>query len=156
MGDLNKAITLAAKMHAGQLDKSGHPFIGHPLRVMARLAPDEMAMIAGVLHDVVEDTPVTLADLRFEYPYPAYLAIDAMTRRNKNLADGEIAETYFDYIDRVKAAGPIAIAVKLADLRDNMDPDRQWKDLEALKKGRYLKAWRILTGHDYDPVVDGR
>ena len=68
MSTLERAIALAAVAHAGQIDKAGNPYILHPLRVMLNVRVDaarmDAARIAAVLHDVVEDTPVTPAQLR--------------------------------------------------------------------------------------------
>src|SRR5205807_5925884 len=65
MATLEKAIALAAQAHAGQRDKQGLPYILHPLRVMMRVEGD-LARIVAVLHDTLEDTDVTAADLRRE------------------------------------------------------------------------------------------
>jgi GTP diphosphokinase / guanosine-3',5'-bis(diphosphate) 3'-diphosphatase len=62
MSTLETAIALAAAAHAGQTDKAGQPYILHPLRVMLCMQTNAERMVA-VLHDVVEDTPLTLADL---------------------------------------------------------------------------------------------
>src|SRR5947209_1708538 len=63
MATIEKALQIAAQAHAGQKDKEGLPYILHPLRVLAGVQAEE-AQIVAVLHDVVEDTPVTLDDLR--------------------------------------------------------------------------------------------
>lgn len=62
---LNKAIIIAARAHEGQVDKAGAPYILHPLRVMLSLE-DETERICGVLHDVIEDSFLTIEDLRRE------------------------------------------------------------------------------------------
>lgn len=146
---LTLAIALAQIAHRGQKDKSGHPFVGHPLRVMARVAPDEKAMTVAVLHDVVEDTPVTKQILATMFTAEIVEAVDAISQRK------EAGETYRDYLDRV-VANELAAKVKLADLRDNMDPDRQWTDGPGMTKSRYLPAWKRLTGREYEPERDGR
>ena len=139
MATLDKAVSLAAQAHLGQTDKAGAPYILHPLRVMFRCR-SAAAMMAAVLHDVVEDTPVTLADLRSQgFPEEVVRAVGCLTR----LAD----ETYEAFIERVKT-DPVALEVKVADLEDNMDlrrlADPQPRDLERLAK--YRRAWRELTG----------
>ena len=139
MSTLERAIEIAARAHAGQLDKAGAPYILHPLRVMFRCR-SEAAMMAAVLHDVVEDTPITLADLRAKgFPEAVVAAVGSLTR----LPD----ETYEAFITRVQD-DPIAKEVKIADLEDNMDlrrlADPQPRDLERLSK--YRRAWRVLTG----------
>lgn len=136
---LEDAILLAAQAHRGQTDKSGQPYILHPLRMLARLRTED-EMIVAMLHDVVEDTPHTLDDLRRAgYAEHILEAIDGLTRRE--------GETYEDFIQRAKA-NPLALTVKLADLEDNMDirriADPQEGDFERLR--RYRHAWRELTG----------
>lgn len=139
---LRTAIQAAQFLHRGQLDKAGQPFIGHPLRVMARLET-ESQMIVGVLHDVVEDCPgVTLDVIRrwFEWLSGRELAgIDAMTRRT--------GERYFDYIERC-ASNELGRAVKLADISDNADPSRGWAGVPL---SRYRKAWTMLTPKPLPP-----
>ena len=61
--------------HAGQVDKAGRPYIAHP----ARMAGDEHAVAAAWLHDVVEDTEVTLTDLEDSFPALVTIAVDALT-----------------------------------------------------------------------------
>lgn len=138
---LEDAIALAARAHRGQTDKAGQPYILHPLRVMLGV-DGELERLAAVLHDVVEDCGVTLAELRrLGYPEPVLAALDRLTRRS--------GESYEDFIARA-AGDPIAMAVKLADLRDNMDlrrlPDPGPRDRERLE--RYRKAFKRLSGKD--------
>jgi (p)ppGpp synthase/HD superfamily hydrolase len=81
MATLERAIALAAAAHAGQRDKGGEPYILHPLRVMLRLRDDD-ARIVAVLHDVLEDTPLTRAALEAEgFSAPILDALDALTKR---------------------------------------------------------------------------
>ena len=139
MATLEDAILLAVQAHRGQADKTGAPYILHPLRLMLRLrSPAEM--MAAVLHDVVEDTPWTLAALQEAgYPPEVVEAVDRLTRREE--------ESYEAFIARVKQ-NPLAARVKLADLEDNMDIRRlqelQDRDVERLQ--RYRRAWAELTG----------
>ena len=109
------AIVFAAERHRGQRDKAGEPYILHPLRVALRVHTDR-ERLAAVLHDVVGDTGVTLDELRARgLDESVVAAIETLTKR-----DGE---DYRAFIERV-AQNPIARAVKLADLADNLDPDR--------------------------------
>lgn len=79
--DLDAAVSLATTAHAGQTDKAGAAYIGLPLRVMARVAGDDARMVA-VLHDVIEDTPVTAADLlALGYPAAVVDAVEALSKR---------------------------------------------------------------------------
>jgi (p)ppGpp synthase/HD superfamily hydrolase len=135
---LEDAIALAAHSHRGQVDKGGQPYILHVLRVMLR-QEDETTRIVGVLHDVLEDTPVTLADLQSAgYAENVCAAVDCLTRRT--------GETYEEMIERV-AANPLARQVKLADLADNLDPKRQVPADSAAEKrhARYAAARDRLT-----------
>jgi len=112
---IERAIEIAARAHAGQLDKAGAPYILHPLRLMLSLHTPEQRM-AGVLHDVVEDTPVTLADLAAE-GFPAQV-IEAVRTLTKLPGESRLAAA------RRAVRNPIARAVKLADVADNMDLKR--------------------------------
>jgi (p)ppGpp synthase/HD superfamily hydrolase len=131
MSTLERAIEIAATAHAGQQDKAGAPYILHPLRVM--LAQKEPAQrIAAILHDVVEDTPWTLEQLRAEgFSDDVLSAVDALTKRE--------GEDYFAFVDRA-GRNPVARAVKIADIRDNMDVSRivgvTDRDRERLEKYR--------------------
>ena len=118
MPTLEDAIALAAHAHRGQIYPSpaGEPFILHPLRVMLRLE-SEVERIVAVLHDIVEDTPFTLAGLhKSGYQEDVLTAIEHLTHRKD--------EAYDDYIERV-AQNAIARRVKLADLSDNLANNRQ-------------------------------
>jgi len=115
MSPLEHAIALAARAHAGQVDKAGQPYILHPLRVMLRLEGADERVVA-VLHDVVEDTLWTFEALEAEGFSSAVLAgLEAVTRRG--------GETYDDFVRRA-AAHPVGRRVKRADLEDNLDATR--------------------------------
>lgn len=113
------AAALAGRAHAGQTDKAGRPYIEHPSRVAARVAeryPDNI-VARGIawLHDVVEDTDVTLEEIRAQFGPEVADGVDAITHR-----PGEPREDYY----RRVAANPTALLVKGADLDDNGDPER--------------------------------
>lgn len=115
MSTLERAIQIAAQAHAGQFDKAGQPYILHPLRVMLRV-DSELERMAAVLHDVVEDTAVTLVELETEGFPPAVLhAVQALTKRP--------GETRLEAAARA-AQDPVALVVKLADNAENMDLSR--------------------------------
>ena len=135
MSTLERAIEIAARAHAGQVDKAGSPYILHPLRVMLSVGrPEER--ITAVLHDVVEDAEVTLEDLRREgFSAEVLGALEALTKH-----PGE---------ERLSAAAravknPIARNVKMADVRDNMDLSRianpTPKDHERIEEYRKVLA----------------
>lgn len=137
---MERAIEIATEAHRGQLDKAGCDYIEHPLRVMAAgKSLDEK--IVGVLHDVVEDTNWTFEDLAAEgFSAEVIEALRCVTKLSES-------EPYDKFIARVKR-NPLAVAVKLNDLSDNMDirrlPYLSDKDVKRLK--RYLKAYKQLTG----------
>jgi (p)ppGpp synthase/HD superfamily hydrolase len=122
---LEDAIAFACQAHHGQVDKAGKPYILHSLRVMLRQETEAAQMVA-VLHDVLEDTSVTLDGLRAAGFTPEICeAVDALTRRP--------GEPYDVMISRV-AANPLARAVKIADLEDNMDPRRRLEGERELQR----------------------
>ena len=133
--DLHDAIQIAAEARRGQDSKNLEPYVLHPIRVMLALSdPDDM--IVGVLHDVVEDTDVSLADLRARGFSEAVLAgVEAMTKRP--------GESYDAFIERCKA-NPIARRVKLADIADNMNleriPELSDSDWERYQRYRTARA----------------
>ena len=136
---LERAIAIAAEAHAGQKDRAGAPYILHPIRLMIQM-DSENAMMAAVLHDVVENSAWTLDDLRKEgFSNEVLNAVDSLTHRDKE------GEDYWDYIQRAKS-DPIAIKVKLADLEDNLNPDRLNEITEKDEKrfDRYRKAQEML------------
>ena len=136
---LNRAIEIAISAHEGQLDThNGRPYIEHPFRVMSA-GQTLQEKIVGVLHDVVEDSPWTLDQLRDEgFTEEIIDAVDAMSRRDN--------ESYDEYLLRVQV-NAIATRVKLNDLTDNMDI-RRWDEIpyhELLRLQKYLKAYKQLT-----------
>jgi (p)ppGpp synthase/HD superfamily hydrolase len=139
LATLERAIAIAAEAHQGQTDKGGAPYILHPLRVMLSLNSIE-ERIAGVLHDVVEDSDWTFDAL--EQEGFSTTVIDALKSVTK--LDGEAYEAFVMRASR----NAIATQVKLADLTDNSDISRignpTEKDFKRLEK--YRRAMRTLTG----------
>ncbi|CAO5173264.1 putative GTP diphosphokinase [Frankia sp. AiPs1] len=151
---LEDAIALAARLHTGQIDKAGEEYIGHPRRVMETVSRTAgpagvdplAAQFAAILHDVVEDTEVTPADLTAAgYPSVVVDAVDALSRRPD--------ESMRDYLARV-AADPVAVVVKHADMQDNSDPVRLARlgaEKSQLLAERYAGRRTLL-----DDLVAGR
>ncbi len=146
MKTLDDAIRLAVEVHYGQKDRAGAPYILHPLRMMVRMRT-ERAMMVAVLHDVVEKTATTLADLRRAgYAAEVVDAVEALTRRE--------GEAYADLVERARASR-LAYAVKIADLEDHLD--LRWskelgdEDLDRLEK--YRQAWLHLTRNPPEEAV---
>jgi (p)ppGpp synthase/HD superfamily hydrolase len=141
---LHDAIDIAVRAHSGQLDKLGEPYIGHPVRVMERVAGDEAKMVA-VLHDVLEDTSVTPAELRDAgIPDHVVAAVDVLTKRP--------GERYEAFVRRVRESGDrLAIVVKRADIDDNIDPSRMKRlpsDTRSRLERKYATGLAILDGRD--------
>ena len=136
---LAKAIEIALEAHKGATDKAGMPYAGHIMRVMqAGRTIDEK--IVGVLHDLVEDTDWTFDQL-LEEGFPQHI-VDALRCVTKISED----ELYEEFIKRVKT-NPLAVAVKINDLTDNMDIRRlsDLTDKDAKRLRKYLKAYRALV-----------
>lgn len=136
---LDRAKAIATSAHEGQVDKAGKPYIEHPMRVM-NMGKTVEEKIAGVLHDVVEDSDWTFEMLEKEgIPKDVMDALRCVTKLSKD-------EDYDHFIERVKT-NPLAVKVKLNDLKDNMDITRLGevteKDLTRLNK--YIRAYRQLT-----------
>jgi (p)ppGpp synthase/HD superfamily hydrolase len=144
-GGLAHAMAISAWAHANQRDKAGAPYVLHPIRIMLAQS-SEPARIAALLHDVVEDSPGwTFERLRREgFSEEVVQALDALTRRS--------GEDYADFIRRA-GANPIARAVKVADIKDNMDlarlPELNASDLARVQ--RYHDSLRQLGRADVGP-----
>ena len=136
----NAAMRLAYKAHHGQLDYNGIPYIFHPIH-LAENMDDEFSCCVALLHDVVEDTDVTLEELKAIFPDEVTDAVALMTHRDDT--------DYFDYVRAIKA-NPIARKVKLADLAHNSDQTRcvgcdLSEERKAKWRAKYEKATKILT-----------
>lgn len=135
-----KALMLAHNAHQGQTDHSGLPYIFHPYH-LAEQMPNEAAVCAALLHDVLEDTHVTLEELEQEFSREITEAVMLLTHKK--------GTSYPDYVRALKD-NPIAKAVKLADLAHNSDetrlcnrPDFPVETLIRLR-AKYSQARKIL------------
>ena len=138
---LEDALLFVVCRHRGQVDKSGKPYIFHPIRVMENLGvhATEHEQMAALLHDVVEDCGVSLGDLRrLGYADEVVEAVELLTKNEEGERD------YQKAIERV-APNPIARRVKIADLTDNSRrerlPNPTDKDEERLAKYQNAKAF---------------
>jgi (p)ppGpp synthase/HD superfamily hydrolase len=134
-----KAMKFAYQAHQGQTDKSGLPYIYHPMHIAEQME-DESTTVCALLHDVVEDTHYTLEDLIQQgYPSEIIEALSLLTH-NKGIP-------YMDYVRKINS-NKIASTVKLADLQHNSDLSRlEVIDDDALKRiEKYRKAMQILLG----------
>ncbi len=112
MTQLERARALATRAHRYQSRKFGsrEPYITHPIAVSEAVHGRDAKAVA-MLHDVVEDTPVTLDDLRKDFPEHIVEAVDCLTKRDEEL--------YFDFVRRAKR-NRLARRVKMADIKHNM------------------------------------
>jgi (p)ppGpp synthase/HD superfamily hydrolase len=136
-----KAFAIAVKAHQGTDRINGEPYINHPLRVAKRLQDNgfnEEVIIVAILHDAVEDSPLTLGDLkRFGYNERIVSGVDSVTKRS--------GEQYPDAVQRA-SAHPIGRLVKLSDNLDNssesqikpLSPERQARAIAKYTPARLL------------------
>lgn len=132
-----KAIKFCIKAHEGQLDKSGIPYMLHPIHVAEQME-DELTTCVALLHDVVEDTDYTIEDVKKEgFPDSVVEAVRVLTKP-RNIP-------YMDYIKVVKT-NPIAVKVKLADIEHNSDLTRvvEVTEMDLRRNEKYKKAKEFL------------
>ncbi len=134
---LTDALLLATRAHEGQ-KYSGQDYIEHPIRVADRF--DSLILkVVALLHDVVEDSDVTIEEVHRNFGISIANAVGALTRGD---------ETYNDYIELKVSQNYLAVQVKIGDLLDHLDYIERFPDLGfAGLKPRYEKALRTL-GHD--------
>ena len=132
-----KAMEIAYKAHHEQVDKSGVPYIFHPIHLAEQMDTEDECIVA-LLHDVVEDTKMTFEQLEKDFSETVIQALKLVTR-DKN-------EDYMQYVEKIKI-NPIAKKVKLADLHHNSDKTRLEKmTLIDLKRNeKYEKAIKFLN-----------
>lgn len=135
----NKAMQIAYAAHHGQTDYNGIPYIFHPFH-LAEQMDDEISCCAALLHDVVEDTAVTIEQLAREFPEELIVVLKLLTHQKD--------VDYFDYVRAVKE-NPVAKKVKLADLDHNSDQSRcvgsgLSQEQLAYWQQKYTKARAIL------------
>ena len=126
------AMKIAYEAHKGQMDKCGVPYIFHPVHLAEQMT-DEKTTCVALLHDVVEDTPITFEEIS-EYGFDEDIigALRLLTR--------DLYVPYMDYVAKIKE-NPIARKVKLADLRHNSDLSRlDGVDERALQRNEKYKA----------------
>jgi (p)ppGpp synthase/HD superfamily hydrolase len=138
---IEKAIAMALKAHKGQVDKAGFPYILHPLRVASHFIGSEELYVAAVLHDVVEDSPITIADIEKAFNHYIARIVESLTRIDR--------EPYLTgFIPRCKLNQESSV-IKRADIEDNLDPRRilapTKENLARVKK--YYKALEILRAY---------
>ena len=137
-------MKIAYKQHEGQLDKAGLPYIFHPYHLAEQMGNDEYAICVALLHDVVEDTDMTLEELASQgFPAEIIYALKCLTHEEGVPYLGR-------YIERIKE-NPLARKVKLADLKHNSDlsrlsPTKNQDEQKRREKRiqKYAKAIELL------------
>ena len=135
-----KAMQIAYKAHSAQLDVSAVPYIFHPYHIAEQMN-DELTVCAALLHDVIEDTDITLEELEKNFPAEIIDVLKLLTHKK--------GEDYFEYIKRIKE-NPAAKAVKLADIAHNCDFSRVNANNSVSQdklehwRNKYLAALKIL------------
>lgn len=131
-----KAMIVAYNAHDGQLDKSGVPYIFHPISV-AEMMQTEVECTVALLHDVVEDTNISFEDLEKEFPYEIIRILKILTR-DKNV-------DYMEYIKGIKN-DDVATRVKIADITHNSLESRliTINDEDIARGEKYVRALEYL------------
>ena len=135
-----KAMKIAFDAHMGQFDKSGVPYILHPIHLAEQMETEEECIVA-LLHDILEDTDCSEQELRNAGCDDDIIeAIKSVTRRKDE-------QYYFDFIKRANK-NPIGRIVKIYDLENNMDVRRLSKfgDYEQKRLKKYWYSWKYLKG----------
>ena len=132
------AMKIAFDAHLNQVDKSGVPYVYHPIHLAEQMETEEECIVA-LLHDTVEDTDITFEELEKDFSYTVIQALKLLTH--------DPSVEYMDYVKEIKS-NPIARKVKLADLRHNSDLTRMSnpteKDVERIET-KYRKAIEMLS-----------
>ena len=136
-----KAALMAFKAHEGVYDKSGFPYVMHPLHVAESMTSEDACVVA-LLHDVVEDTDISFDDLEREGFTKTQLDAIKLLTHDENVP-------YLDYVKKIKE-NPIAREVKISDITHNSDNTRL-KDItekDIKRNEKYAKALEILLTND--------
>lgn len=134
-----KALRLCFDCHKEQIDKTGLPYVFHPFH-LAEQMDDEISTVCALLHDVVEDTELTVKDLGdMGFPDKVLEVLTLLTHEDQ--------VPYMDYVKRIKA-NPIATKVKIADLTHNSDLTRldSIDEYAVRRNQKYAQALEILKG----------
>lgn len=132
-----RALKLCFESHKEQVDKTGLPYVFHPFH-LAEQMDDEISTVCALLHDVVEDTDLTLADLaEMGFPTEVTEVLALLTH--------DPAVPYMDYVKEI-STNPVATKVKIADLTHNSDLTRldTVDDYARERNQKYMEALRLL------------
>lgn len=132
-----KAMKIAYKAHNGQMDKGGIPYIFHPYHLAEQMKTEE-TVITALLHDIIEDTPLTISWLREQGFSESVLEALTLLRHEADMP-------YMEYIQKLQN-NKIACQVKLEDLKHNSDISRmdQMDDRDRKRLKKYKEAITYL------------
>ncbi len=140
--DISDALAFAALKHRGQTDKQGAPYVYHVIAVAERVRPmGAVHEITALLHDVLEDTDTPREEIVRRFGETVASAVEALTKRP--------GEDYFaEYLPRV-LENPVAVAVKIADLTDNLEKSATLPTVADREKyaSKYRRALDIIATH---------
>lgn len=131
-----KAMKICFKLHKEQVDKSGLPYVLHPIHLAEQMT-DENSCIVALLHDTVEDTDYTIEEIRTEFGDEIADAITLLTH--------ESSVDYIDYVGKIKK-NPLAAKVKIADLIHNSTLSRlnEITEMDIKRVKKYEEAIKLL------------
>lgn len=133
-----KAMQVCFRAHRDQLDKGGMPYVFHPFHLAEQMT-DENTVVTALLHDVVEDSNITLDMLKT-------MGFDGEIAEALRLLTRDPRISYMEYIESI-CANPIAKAVKIADLKHNSDLTRlpEVTSADLLRVEKYTEALKRLA-----------
>ena len=131
-----RAMKIAYNAHMNQFDRAGVPYIYHPIH-LAEQVDTEIECVVCLLHDVIEDSDISIDDLEKEFPSEVIEAIKLLTRDKR--------ETYIEYIRKIKSSD-LAVKIKILDIKHNLCEDRldKIKIKDIVLKEKYKLALKIL------------
>lgn len=144
--DFWQTVCIMQHLHGQQVDKAGYPYWQHPFRVAGIYIGEnddatQEGAIAALLHDVVEDAPITINELRQAgWSETVVTVVELLTRDKKAFPD------YLDWIKAIIGSGNrLAMQIKLADISDNLDPRRELPEACKSLRKRYTRAAVLLS-----------
>ena len=138
-----KAMKVCFEAHKNQVDKTGLPYVFHPFH-LAEQMDDELSTVCALLHDVVEDTDITLNDLlKMGFPNDVIDVLSLLTH--------DMSVPYMDYVKNL-STNPTARKVKIADLLHNSDLTRLdvIDEYAERRNKKYMEALTLLKGKDHN------
>ena len=148
-----KALKFTIDSHKGQYIKLGEPYVCHPIRVALGILPAPgRAIAAALLHDTVEDTPVTLGDIQREFGKDVAIIVDALTKNpkpNPPYDHTEYEQTNHAKLLQFLDKDPYIIRIKLSDRLDNMNTVEAFHREKIKRYIHETATFYIPTGYEF-------